>query len=67
MTPKVVYVNQETGRALYWCQRLEQQVLDQICQQKHFKKSSQDCRFCLGKTKRTHWEEPWASLGGGSK
>ncbi len=67
MTPKIVYTNQETGTCLYWCPRFDQQIASQVCQQKYFRKSNKGCQFCLGKTKRKHWEEPWASLGGSQK
>ena len=62
MKPPVVYTR-PTGKEVYWCIRREQQVIEEVCH-KQFKKQNKDCQTCLDKPKKTHWPEPWASLGG---
>jgi hypothetical protein len=58
--PRIV---SNTGYKVFWCQKLDWQLIDNLCYQKYFSKHSKACRKCLGLTKRQRFPEPWASLG----
>ena len=60
--PKVVG-KLTTGQGVYWCRKLQRQMIDHICQRKYFRRPSRNCRACLGVGKGERWPEPWASLG----
>ena len=62
MEPKVVFTLQ-SGQKIYWCPNVEQQMTETVCKNKNFSRGKKACRLCLGKSKREHWTEPWASLG----
>ena len=64
MNPKIIY--EGNNHRIFWCPREDHQMLEAICHKK-FKQSNLDCKTCLGKVKREHWPEPWASLGKGEE
>ncbi len=60
--PRVVNVSVSTGKKLFWCMKIERQIIEDLCYQKYFSRGRR-CRECLDVGKRQHWPEPWASIG----
>jgi hypothetical protein len=61
--PKVVGVL-SNGQKVYWCRKLDRQILDVVCLEKYFTRyPKSECRRCLGLAKRQRLPEPWASVG----
>lgn len=63
--PKVVAITGNTK--IYWCPSRDCQLAERVCKEVYFKKSSRDCRFCLGIGEGKTWPEPWASIERGKK
>ena len=61
-SPRVVNVSVSTGKKLFWCMKIERQIIEDLCYQKYFSRGRR-CRECLDVGKRQHWPDPWASIG----
>lgn len=58
--PRIV---SNTGYKVFWCQKLDRQLIDKLCYWKYFSKHSKACRKCLGLAKGQRLPDPWGSLG----